>query len=87
MNTKQIAGITFVTALVVKSVREYCETVKTERAKRKEINAHKERQIATMSFAAGKIVERIRQGGYEGKTIDDVMTDFEFEIITRTTPE
>ena len=59
----------------------YIQVMRTERAKRKQIQLNLEADLKAIHIASGRVHERIENGSYDGKGIQAILNDFEFEQI------
>ena len=59
------------------------DVVRAERQKREAIRAYEAHIISAMDEAREVVAARIRNGEFDGKTIEDVYADYEFEKIIR----
>lgn len=81
MNKNEKAYIAVTAVVVGVTAVRYLKVRKTERAKRAKIEADLQRDLAAISIAGVRILERIHAGEYRDKYLHDVEKDFEFEII------
>jgi len=54
-----------------------------QQKRRDEIKAEASAQIEALNIAAAVMIDRIERGEYDGKTIDDLITDMEFITIAK----
>jgi hypothetical protein len=80
-NKKIIAGTVLTVAAIVLSIREYIEIRRVEREVRAKIEADTAAEIKAMDHASKLVIERIKEGKYDGRGIGPVWNDFKFETI------
>lgn len=72
-----IAGIA--TAIVVGTIQEMV----AQQRKRDEIDAQRDAEITNLLIAKAIVTDRVYQGFYDRKNVDDVITDLKFIQMTR----
>ena len=73
-----LGGLATVTvATIYSSIRIH----KVESKKRKEIQENTKRELAALYFAGGIVHERVTNGHYDGKPVQVMIDDMEFETI------
>ena len=78
-NKNQAALMIGFSALVGMTAVDYIETVKTERARRKQIKLDMEKNIAEILYARDKTLEKINSGAYDkSMNVETIFSDFEF---------
>lgn len=80
MYIRKIDAAAFVVGAAIPAMLWY-KIGKIHRAQRLEIDAQTNAELVLIGKATGVILERIRNGTYSGKTIEDLFTEMEFEQI------
>lgn len=63
------------------SVYGYVKTIQKERVKRQKIASKLDKDLLALSTAKMKVEQKIMNGEYDRKSLDTMLTDFEFEYI------
>lgn len=85
MNKPQRIGFSIMVAavllpIVLNSITHHVNT----RKQIVEIDAETQREIAAIKLASAIVTKKIKNGGYDGKTVADMESDFEFyKVICR----
>lgn len=81
MNKNEKVYIAVTVAVVAVTAVRYVKFRQEERARRAKIIVDADAQIEAINAAAKTMQKRIRAGEYIDKSLNDVMTDLDFEVI------
>jgi len=81
MNDKEKTAVAIATVASIIATVSYIKTIRDERRKRVAIEVEKNLQIQAMNVAVKRVQDRVRRGGFDHLTMDNLMTDFDFETI------
>lgn len=81
MNDKEKTAVAFAVGIVIITTVNYIKIIHDERRKRIAIEAETKLQIQAMRVASKRVKDRIHRDGFDRLTLQNIMTDYEFETI------
>lgn len=83
INSNDVIVAAFATVIVGVATLPLVDTIRTERAKRKQIRINRDAEIADIQYAKTVVLHKLGNGDYDAqRDIDAMFNDFEFYRMT-----